>query len=287
MSDIEKLKQMDPEEVYQKTYIAPKMVQALVEEDFKRIGNRSKALGFVKILERELGLDLSELRQKIEEYYGDAVEYSQAFAIDEKSHTQHKNPLLYLFVVAVVVIVGAVVGYRYLGHSQSKPTHQDFLAQSSSSSFDSFSPSSSSSMVASEINESNHFIQSLASSDEANLSFETNASEVTENNEREAIEEPAALPPPQIAIIPRKKLWVGIVYLDDYTRKNYITSAPIELNTSRDQLIVTGHGVLDIDIDGNITKYNSRHKLRFLYRAKELEPIDAITFKQYNRGKNW
>ncbi len=279
---------MDPEEVYQKTYIAPKMVQALVEEDFKKLGNKSKALGFVKILERELGLDLSELRQKIEEYYGDAARYSQAFAINEKSQIPYRNPLLYFFVITVVIIVGAVVGYRYFGHFQSKNTHQDFLVQCSSSSYESsFSQSSSSVMSSNEINESNRSVQSLVSSDETNLSFEANASEVAEDNKSEVIEEPAALSPPRITIIPRKKLWVGIIYLDDYTHKNYITSGPIELNTSRDQLIVTGHGMLDIDREGNITKYNSRHKLRFLYRAGELEPIDATTFKLYNRGKSW
>lgn len=287
MSDIEKLKQMDPEEVYKKTYIAPKMVQALVEEDFKKIGNKSKALGFVKILERELGLDLGELRQRIEEYYGDAVEYSQAFAINEKSHIQHRSPLLFLFILAVLLIIGGIVGYRYLASSQPKPSQQSFLAQSQPSfSNISSSQSSSSAMATIETNESNQS-QSLASSSEANLTTEANVSEVSESNESEVAEEPVASPPPQITLIPRKKLWVGIVYLDDYKRKNYITSSPIELNTSRDQLIVTGHGVLDIDIDGNITKYNSRHKLRFLYRARELEPIDAATFRQYNRGKNW
>ena len=271
---------MDLEEVHKKTYIAPKMLQALIEEDFKSLGNKSKALGFVKILERELDLDLGELRQRIEEYYENLVERPQDSIIEKKP--KEKNFLLYFGVVVLLITGGAILGYRYLTpstpSSQGLKSEPNFLASSSSSSLV-FSASSSSSLALTTQRSSSEGNSTLA------LSSESNRSEVEQKSE--IIKKPFSLTPPSITLIPRKKLWVGIVYLDNHKRKVYVTTSPIELNTSRDQLIVTGHGVLDIDIDGNITKYNSRHKLRFIYRAKELEPIDAITFKQYNRGKNW
>lgn len=280
MSDIEKLKEMDLEEVHKKTYIAPKMLQALIEEDFKSLGNKSKALGFVKILERELDLDLGELRQKIEEYYANLVERPQDSVVEKPS--KEKNFLLYFGVVVLLITGGAILGYRYFTpstpSSQSLKSEPNFLASSSSSSLV-FSASSSSPLALTTQSSSSEGNSTLA------LSSESNRNEVEQTSE--SIKKPFSLTPPSITLIPRKKLWVGIVYLDNHKRKVYVTTSPIELNTSRDQLIVTGHGVLDIDIDGNITKYNSRHKLRFLYRANELEPIDAITFKQYNRGKNW
>ena len=278
MSDIEKLKQMDIEEVRKKTYIAPKMLQALIEEDFKTLGNKSKALGFVKIIERELGLDLGELRQKIEEYYENVVETSQNIQNNGVEKTPKEKNFLYysLGVVVLLVIAGTIAGYRYFRSSQSLKSESNFLASYSSSSLD-LSTSSSSSVALSSQSFSSEENDTLAVSSESNQSEEKS----------ENLKEPPSLAPPSITLIPRKKVWVGVVYLDNHKRKVYVTASPIELNTSRDQLIVTGHGVLDIDIDGNITKYNSRHKLRFLYRARELEPIDTATFKLYNRGRDW
>jgi len=278
MSDIEKLKQMDIEEVRKKTYIAPKMLQALIEEDFKTLGNKSKALGFVKIIERELGLDLGELRQKIEEYYENVVETSQNIQNNGVEKTPKEKNFLYysLGVVVLLVIAGTIAGYRYFTSSQSLKSESNFLASYSSSSLD-LSTSSSSSVALSSQSFSSEENDTLAVSSESNQSEEKS----------ENLKEPPSLAPPSITLIPRKKVWVGVVYLDNHKRKVYVTASPIELNTSRDQLIVTGHGVLDIDIDGNITKYNSRHKLRFLYRARELEPIDTATFKLYNRGRDW
>ncbi len=284
---------MDPEEIYKKTYIAPKMIQALLDENFKKIGNRSKALGFVTILERELGLDLSELREKIDEYYSASAHYSEAFAIKEKNEPTKKNPMLVLFLLVVLVlgigyyfydkngIAGPKASETFLQKSSKSATSVSLTAANTSSSSQSSEPVI---VVSSEQNESNSSSSSILSI-QTNQESNPSSSQKSEEN-RTASFEPKA-PLHMITIVPRKKLWVGIVYLDNYKRRSFVTSKPIELNTSRDQLIVTGHGVLDIDIDGQVQKYNDRRKLRFLYRAGELEKIDAKIFKQYNRGKNW
>ncbi len=327
MSDLEKLQQMDPEEIYKRTYIAPKMIQALLEEDFKRIGNKSKALGFVKILERELGLELGELRQKITDYYENGKNHSFKPRGNKESRASQSGPWGYLLILGLIVVVGGVAGYGYLHRLYPDVLHLgSSLAQSSSSS-SSFTTSSTNAFAgaaesSSSVQNSSFSSSSLALA-QASKSSEANQSDQSEKNQsvvesplfheeakeqeadlapqieqsqkaelvqgaqKDQHEEPAAPAFPKITIVPRGKLWIGIIYLDNHKRESRIISAPFELNTSKDQLIVTGHGKLNIDIDGKITKYNDRHKLRFLYRAGELEPIDAATFKQYNKGKTW
>ena len=323
VSDIEKLQQMDPEEIYKRTYIAPKMIQALLEEDFKRIGNKSKALGFVKILERELGLELGELRQKIIDYYENGKNHSFKPKGNKESQAGQSALWGYLLIVGLIVVVGGVAGYVYVHRLYPDIFHLGgSLAQNSSSSSSfttsssvrvaessiqnsSFSSSSSSLALAlasksSEVNpsdqsEENQSVKSPLFHEEAKEQEADLAPQIEQNqkvklaqsDQSDQNEEPAAPAFPKITIVPRGKLWIGIIYLENRKRESRIISAPFELNTSKDQLIVTGHGKLNIDIDGKITKYNDRHKLRFLYRAGELEPIDAATFKQYNKGKTW
>ena len=290
MSDLDRLKQMDPEEIYKKTFVLPKVIKALIQDEFDKLGNKAKALGFVAILERELKLDLSELRQKIEDHFGqNSVEYDKVFEVREKEHKRSLMPFLAL----LIVVLFAAGGYYYYTNEPKKQIEasNDFFVSSSSSSVSiqiSSSSEAPSSKEPSSISSSTSSYSSQALVADTNTSEETPEPEaVAEANATEinATQELAVLP--SVTLIPKRKLWVGIIYLDDYSKKNYITKKPIELNTSRDQLIVTGHGLLTFDIDGQMKEYNSQNKLRFIYRAGELEEIDRKSFRLYNRGKSW
>jgi cytoskeletal protein RodZ len=296
MSDVEKLKKLDPQEVYKRTYIAPKVLKALLEGDFARLGNRTKALGFVAILERELELDLGEIKEKIDEFYGIHQE-SSVFEIKEK---EERRSFSWFWVIVAVLI--AVAGYYFYTKSQQKFQKEpdSFLAAESnvtkteSNASEEENRSSAQTVetnetvsygVLEDTNESNDYNASGVSSMKFDNVEERNESNVSE--ESNATQELEAMAPETLTFIPKKKLWLGIIYLDDYSRKNYVTSSPVEINTSRDQLIVTGHGLFEVEHNNKIEDFKDRGKQRFIYRAGELEKIDATTFKRYNKGKDW
>ncbi len=277
MSDLQKLKLMDPNEVFQKTYIAPKVLKHLLGGEFDKIGSRSKALGFVNILERELHLDLSELREMIQNYYDTHQEEPNQQKKQENISQEESASLLKIVaVVALLLFVGAYWGYTRFGTTKKSASPIQKSVEENSTQSSASSKENNESFVApvTETNESNE--------SEENISQAT----IQESNESNTSEQ-NLFKSPSIVIIPKKKLWVGIIYLDNYKKKVYITDSPIELNTSRDQLILTGHGLFEVGIDNKIQDYKKRHKVRLLYRAGELEEIDAKTFKEYNRGKNW
>ncbi len=291
MSDFEKFKQMDDEEIFKKTFIAPKNIRNLKEENFKRLGSKSRALGFISIIERQLGLNLDELRQKVEEYFGDRLDYQNAFEIHERVVEKKRLPI---WQIMLVLLVGAGGYYWYNSTEQEtvqNASPKEFFSSSSISSSISSSVSSvvtsSSAIAVAEASSSQ--VQSSEQEQETttdqSASQEENLSVANEQNASSSISSEAILP--KVTIIPKRKLWIGIIYLDNFKRKNYITSSPVELNTSRDQLIVTGHGKLQIDSDGEIEDFNSTKKMRFIYRAGVLEVIDRNTFKLHNRGKDW
>ena len=67
MADFEKLKQMDIEEIHRKTRITLVRLHDILDKKFDNI-DPTRAHGFIKILERELQLDLSEWVKEYDEY---------------------------------------------------------------------------------------------------------------------------------------------------------------------------------------------------------------------------
>ncbi len=80
LDGIEKLKEIGLKEVSDKTFINLENLTALLEKDFAKL-NQTKALGFIQILQREFGVDLSELKK----------EYLQFNGADKKVKEHHKS----------------------------------------------------------------------------------------------------------------------------------------------------------------------------------------------------
>lgn len=295
MSDLEKLKQLDPQEVFQKTYIAPKVLQQLINQDFSKIGNRAKALGFVTILERELGLDLSELRSKIEEFYG----HREDGSISKTKEKEKKSSNIWIVWIVFLLVVGVGIAVYWSKNisvqieSQKKEQSGFFDVNESEENKTIFDSNESKKSVTEMIQRSDRFQKEPSnetnesnSTREMNEKIESNHIFQSNKDGNVTIQKEGAFLP-TITIVPKRKIWIGIIYLDNYKRKNYLTNKPIELNTSRDQLIVTGHGFFSIEVDGHRRDLNKTEKVRMLYRAGKIEIIDTTTFKHYNRGKNW
>lgn len=286
MSDFERLKEYDIEEIYHKTYIARKYIKALLEKDFSKF-DRLKALGFVKIIEREFNLDLSDLKKDIDEYFAkksisskpDVIEKSEEIKHINEEKKEKGNSKFFISLLIAAVLIG--IGLYVTNFLENKGVKKEEIKSIGNETVDE--------KIFFEKNVTNIVKEEKKTFEEENLSLKKEDKNITtklvEGNISKSVEPKAVFP--KITIFPKQKVWVGIVYLDDYTRKNYVTDSPIELNTTRDQLIVTGHGNIDLEVDGNLTEYKETNKLRFLYRAGEIEKIDKKTFIKYNRGKNW
>ena len=69
MSDgLNKLRGIGAQKIHELTHIARQHVQAVLHETFDDM-NKIQFLGFVSILEREYGVDLSDLKAKGQEFY--------------------------------------------------------------------------------------------------------------------------------------------------------------------------------------------------------------------------
>ncbi len=284
MSDFEKLKSMDIEEIHKKTYIARKNLKALLKKDFSKF-DRLKALGFVKIIEREFGLDLSELKEEIRDYFDKKESKKEKIEekVEEVKKVEDRESNKKNLLIGIIVVLIALFTIFFQSNKQSTSKSISKSIEKNETNVTKKEPitiveKNLSSKEASKIDETN-ISQSSQSSLEENTTEKNQTIKKSLSIKKSTI--------PKITLIPKSKIWVGVIYLDNFRKKNYLTSLPIELNSSRDFLLLTGHGMLKIDIDSNITDYNSPKRLRFLYKDGNFTKIDEETFKEYNRGKNW
>jgi hypothetical protein len=88
-------------------------------------------------------------------------------------------------------------------------------------------------------------------------------------------------------IVPIQKAWVGIIYLDDYTKKDFLIRNKLKLNPNRDQLIVVGHNQFKIFNKGKQKRFGSKKMVRFVYQGGDLEEINKQEFLDRSAGIHW
>ncbi len=88
-------------------------------------------------------------------------------------------------------------------------------------------------------------------------------------------------------IKPIQKTWVGVIYLDDFTKKDFLIRKNLPLDASRDQLIVVGHAQFKIYNNTYSVKFRSKGPVRFIYKDGELMEINKKEFLRTSAGVTW
>jgi len=209
MSDFEKLKEKDIEEIYHKTYIARKYIKALLEKDFSKF-DRLKALGFVKILEREFDYDLSDLKKDIDEYF---AKKSLITSKDEKIEDESiknlnikKKKESKILPILAIVIFGLFLIIYFMDFSKKET--KEIKKEKKEQFFEKKEQNLTKDLVAKE---------SKIVKKENNITKESNVEKNDENItlEKEDLKAQVEQINPMITIVPKQKVWVGIVYLDE------------------------------------------------------------------------
>ncbi len=95
------------------------------------------------------------------------------------------------------------------------------------------------------------------------------------------------IPKRGLYVVPVRRAWVGIIYLDTYKKRGYLIKKPLRLNTRRDMLILSGNRYIKIYANGREVPVHAKGKVRFLYERGILREIDRQTYNSYSRGIRW
>jgi len=258
MTEIESLKRIGATAIQEKTHIAMRNIELILEEDFEKIP-RIQFMGFLTIIEREFELDLSKLREAYEDTASASEERAEPEVINAQSDRKPRWPLY----VAIVLLLGTALAFLYV-----------------------LLPGSNEDETAGTIN-----MEAIEQAQEALQSSAMQRAEAaapTPLKEEPVLEIPEMREPEEVRFIPKQKIWIGMIALPDFKKVQKLTSDNVELNTSMEWLIMLGHGYVQI-AEGNETHdYSDRNKLFFHYDAnKTLRQIRKAEFVERNRGRTW
>lgn len=273
---LKKLSEIGVQKIYEDTHISRPNIEAILDGSYKGMG-KVQILGFISILEREYSLDLSQLKEPHIADEPEAPVKLKPAAASRKEPGEATKPKSWLIVAALVLVVITVVVItgrndeeELLPAIESSVSVEGSAAVKPSSNIGESTESSASSVA--ETSEMHDF----PAIDDTND---------TESAEPSATEETAA--PEYFSIIPKAKLWMGIIDLTTHKRSVKTTRYMVELNASKSWLLVFGHGLFSIESGDQKLDFKRQGKVRILYEDGMPFEIDKAEFKARNGGKNW
>jgi len=314
-------------EISRKTRISEIDLEYIKNDDFSKI-SKTKGLGFLKILEREYGVDLSDKRDKLISFLKEHDKYKPTeYFVAPPEKKSYAKLIALLFLALIIAGVIAVIYFRQTspssGESKFVPSNavvneakelsgievnesnssvvdenEELNAQNDQAYTENNSQSlenNQSEKNLSDLNTSSNIDKndSLKVTTEENTTTkkETTPKASLENNltkKAQKVSQKRATPiDKSISIVPKVKLWVGVVDLGNYKKRSYISRKKISIKSKSDLLITTGHGRFTLYFNGQKYDFSTKSPVRFYIKGDKLIKIDKQEFKKLNKGRNW
>ena len=310
MNELENLKEIGIKEISRKTHIEPTFLQYIFDKNFEKL-SRLNIRGYAKILQREYGVDLSELLAEYDAFMQENTPDESnktvvspkiaSYTPDDITNQRQGSGSGFFFWIIILAIIGGGAyyfdAYKYV---------QNFIATLNE---DNTSVSYSQSSIVNEvkkniidtnvtITQNTPKIEANASSVKISTPAEQNASANVSNLEQPAIRQEPAQPAPKVEenltkplneaiIMPKQKVWIGIINLENGQKISSDTSKDVSINLDKRQLVVCGNGNIEVKIGDKVTKYNPSRPARFLVENGDMKFLTYDEFVEMNKGKSW
>ena len=311
MNELENLKEIGIKEISRKTHIEPTFLQYIFDKNFEKL-SRLNMRGYAKILQREYGVDLSELLAEYDAFIQENTpDDSHKTKVSPKIASYTPDDItnqrqgggagfFFWFIILAIIAGGAYYfdAYKYV---------QNFIASLNE---DNTSVSYSQSSIVNEvkkniidtnvtISQNTPKIDANASSVKISAPAEQNATVNPASVDQNALKPSmAAQPAPKVeqnvtkplneaVITPKQRVWIGIINLENGQKTSSDTSKSININLDQRQLVVCGNGNIELKIGDKVTKYNPSRPARFLVENGDMKFLTYDEFVEMNKGKSW
>ena len=311
MNELENLKEIGIKEISRKTHIEPTFLQYIFDKNFEKL-SRLNMRGYAKILQREYGVDLSELLAEYDAFMQEntpddshKTKVSPKIASytpdDITNQRQGGGSGFFFWIIILAIIAGGAYyfdAYKYV---------QNFIASLNE---DNTSVSYSQSSIVNEvkkniidtnvtISQNTPRIDANASSVKISAPAEQNVTVSPASIDQNALKPSmAAQPAPKVEqnvtkplneaiITPKQRVWIGIINLENGQKTSSDTSKSVNINLDQRQLVVCGNGNIELKIGDKVTKYNPSRPARFLVENGDMKFLTYDEFVEMNKGKSW
>lgn len=320
MDDVNFFDKMDLKEVAKKTLIDIKDLEYLKNEEFDKL-SKTKGIGFIKILEREYKVDLSQKKEKFLEYLKEqGRDKTNEFFIIPPKPPAKIYPKLIAFMLFFLIGIG-VLYILYLNSGYNSSSNQ-------ATSDENRVIKEAQDISGIEVNETNSVEKNL----NENIQTESNTTEINTTYNGTVLQEDNAamiddtkVAPPKdkkeknitintvttvemqqdsnssvdfiennitnegniITIEPKNKIWIGVVDLTTYKKSSYIKDENITIDKNSSYIVATGHGHFKVYYREKVIDFNTINPVRLLVKDGNITQIDREEFIKLNRGKYW
>jgi preprotein translocase subunit SecG len=259
---LEKLKDIGAQKIYEDTHIPVEYVQTILYESFDGM-NKIQFVGFISILEREYGEDLSAIRARGVSYFDEKSTPDEAImddAIFKKSSPKKKNlTIIYIVLVIILFIISIFYTTQSANESMQSAIQENEIIKDAKK----------------------NILADANSSDEnvTTLNDDLNETAVKTSEPKAVVH--------SFKIIARTEVWLG--YIDVATDKKYQKTfeGEFDLDPTKEWLLYFGHGYIDVITDGKKESFNSKNTLRLHYQEGNISEISINEFRKLNRGNTW
>ena len=311
MNELENLKEIGIKEISRKTHIEPTFLQYIFDKNFEKL-SRLNMRGYAKILQREYGVDLSELLAEYDSFMQENTPDDShktkvspkiaSYTPDDITNQRQGGGSGFFFWIIILAIIGGGAyyfdAYKYV---------QNFIASLNE---DNTSVSYSQSSIVNEvkkniidtnvtISQNTPKIDANASSVKISAPAEQNVTVSPASVDQNALKPSmAAQPAPKVEqnvtkplneaiITPKQRVWIGIINLENGQKTSSDTSKSVNINLDQRQLVVCGNGNIELKIGDKVTKYNPSRPARFLVENGDMKFLTYDEFVEMNKGKSW
>ena len=311
MNELENLKEIGIKEISRKTHIEPTFLQYIFDKNFEKL-SRLNMRGYAKILQREYGVDLSELLAEYDAFMQENTPDDShktkvspkiaSYTPDDITNQRQGGGSGFFFWIIILAIIGGGAyyfdAYKYV---------QNFIASLNE---DNTSVSYSQSSIVNEvkkniidtnvtISQNTPKIDANASSVKISAPAEQNMTVSPASVDQNALKPSmAAQPAPKVeqnvtkplneaVITPKQRVWIGIINLENGQKTSSDTSKSVNINLDQRQLVVCGNGNIELKIGDKVTKYNPSRPARFLVENGDMKFLTYDEFVEMNKGKSW
>jgi len=268
MTGLDKLQEIGAHKIYEKTHIAKRYVEDILNGKFSSM-NKIQFTGFISIIEREYNIDLHELKEAYaEQFETDPSKEKEPFVVSQHEESKTEMKTKGIYIISALVIMGVIVFLIKPSSQEKVPASKPKVVQPLPIK-----------------NELNNTTIEKAKFNLNTLDKDSAAEKVGQPKEEVRVEPVVHIS--KFEIIPRSKLWIGIIDLETFERRQKLGSSSFELDKDKDWLLVMGHGFVNFEVNGEEKKFKDEKKVWFAYENGVLSKLSRSEFKEKNRGKAW
>ena len=269
MNSFEDLQELGANVIHEQTHIARAKLESVLNKTYGDL-TRVQFMGFMSILEREYGVDLSNIRHEYDEFmqtHPDVVISKSSVILQAESRARQKWVLGSIVAIVILIALGSMTqGQLSISPSDDiiklNSTDVEVVDQNT----DIVTPVEMNATTVSPILEANTSV----------VKYEQNISTVPVTSIENAL-----------SIKPIVKVWVGMLDMSSGEKTQKVTKDTIILDGSKNTLYMFGHGRLDIMTREGKKTFKERNAVWFTFENGKLEQIDESQFKEINKGINW